>query len=166
MGRIVTFDDVDGDIEAQFFGVPTGTNEVAPAGYQVVHRTAIVRLGADLHVHTSDHHGSLGIVSVEPFQDSAGDWNLKVTTDFDETRELVMLAIANPDQSLVKKGLLPAGASGGGATALCRLQSTKTIYYGTSSSKAAGTALPPQSNCFNSAVDNIWVHFLSLRALV
>ena len=165
MGRIVTFDDVDGDIEAQQFGVPT-TNETVPAGYQLIERTAIVRLGPQMLIHTSDHHASVGVLSVAKFQDSAGDWNLKVTTDFDESREFVLYAAAIPDQSLTKKGLLPAGASGGSATTVFRLQSTKTVYYGTSSSYPPGVALSPTSSCFNSAVDNVWVKITSLRALV
>lgn len=162
----MTFIDVDGDIQAQQFEIPSGTNEAVPAGYQLIERTAIVRLGPQLHIHTSDHHASVGVLAVARFQDAAGDWNLKVTTDFDEARERVLSAIAIPDQSLVKKGLLPAGASGGSATTLFRLQSTKTIYYGTSSQYAAGVALSPTSSAFNSNVDNVWVRILSLRALV
>lgn len=163
----MTFTDVDGDIQAQQFGIPSGTNEVDPPGYQRIHRHAIVRLGPQMHIHTSDHHASVGVLSVAKWQDpSTGEWLLKVVTDFDEARELVLEAVASPDQTLVKKGLLPAGASGGSASTTFRLQSTKTVTYGTSSSYAAGVALPPHSSAFNSGVDNIWVRLTSLRALI
>lgn len=162
----MTFDDVDGDIQAQQFGVPTGTNDAVPVGYQLVHRTAIVRLGPSMHIHSSDHHASVGVLSAAAWKDpNTNEWMLKVVTDFDESREFVLYAAAIPDQSLVKKGLLVAGASGGSASTVFRLQSVKALPYG-GSSYAAGTALPPQTSGFNSGVDNLWVQIVSLRALV
>lgn len=161
----MTFTDVDGDIQAQQFGVPSGTNETVPAGYQMVTRTAIVRLGPSLHIHTSDHHASVGVTDIASTKDANNEYVLKVWTDFDESREFVLYAAAIPDQSLTKKGLLPAGASGGSGTTIFRLQSCKAITYGTSSSYAAGVALPAHSSCFNSNVDNVWVQIVSLRRL-
>lgn len=162
----MTFTDIDGDIEAQIFGVPAGTNEVVPAGWQLVERVGIIRLGPKMHIHTATHHGALGIVSVGYFKDSAGDWALKVDTDFDEDRELVMGAVALPDYTLVKKRVGVAGASGGGATTLFRIQSAMALSVGTSTTYPANTALPPHSGIFNSLGDNLWVKLTSLRRLV
>lgn len=163
-GKRVTFTDVDGDNPAQFFGIPTGTNETVPPGWQLIERTAIIRLGANMHIHTAGGHGSLGVTSVSAVV-NGGENALYVTTDFDSTRELILSAIAEPDYTLNAKRILPAGGSGGGAQCYFRISSETTLSAG-SATYAAGTALKPTSNIFRSDVDNLWVRFLSLRRLV
>lgn len=135
--------------------------ESAPSGYEIVTRSAIVRLGPDLGIWDATNHACLGVVSV----DVDGDHNLVVVTDFDDDTELCLSATANVDATLAAKGIF-AGASGGGELTLFKIYSARTLPYGTQGhTYAAWTQLSPASSVFDSTKDNFWIEFKSLRQL-
>jgi len=163
------FIDVDGDVQARMFAVPAGGNDVVPAGYQLIERSCIVRLGPQLHIHTAGGHASLGITGVATIKDTstANEYALRIYTDFDTDRETILSAIALPDYTLVKKRLLPAGGSGGANECTFRIQSEQNMQNtSTGMVYTPGMALPAHGAMFRSDVDNLWIRFLSLRALV
>jgi hypothetical protein len=131
-------------------------------GKELVHRSAIVRLGPDMELYTESNHASLGVLSVS----MTDDYLLKIVTDFgDYGPELTLSATANVDAQLAAKGIF-AGASGGASITLFDIRSSKNLSYGGGSTRLAYTRLPPTSSVFNSNTDNLWINFLSIRDVV
>lgn len=146
--------------EEHNFSVPS--NSSVPDGWEMIHRSAIVRLGPDYGIHYPDHHGVLGVLDV-----SVDDGYLVVHTDFGDD-EVILTATANVDLTLAAKGVF-AGASGGTSSTKFGIYSAKKLYTNNgqgTASYAAFTILPPHSSVFNSSLDNLWLNWKSLRPLV
>ena len=132
--------------------VPLPADGLCPPGWELVVRTAIVRLGPDFWLHTDSNHASLGVTGIGLYNGM-----LEVYTDFDGTREKCLSATANVDATLAAKGIF-VGASGGADLTRYSLHSSKTL-----GSYSAYTRIPANSAVFNSAIDNLWITHLSLR---
>lgn len=131
---------------------------VAPAGWEMVYRCVIVRLGATWNWYENPAHGSAGIVDVTIDSTTR---ELVVTTDFDPNVEKILYAAANPDATLVTKGVM-AGASGGGTVTRYTIVSSKDLTGG----YPAYAPIRPNGSCFDSNVDNLWIQQVSMRPIV
>lgn len=125
-------------------------------GLELIHRTAIVRLGVggpELYYPTN--HGALGVTAVAALDT---DDYLTVYTDFgpDET---CLHASADVDLTLARKGVF-VGASGGASVTKFGLYSS--LKPGTITG-AGYSPIRPDDPFFNLAADNLWIHFVSAR---
>ncbi|GAA0189823.1 hypothetical protein GCM10008944_01690 [Cytobacillus oceanisediminis] len=137
-------------MSAQQFPLPA--EGLCPPGWELVVRTAIVRLGSDLSLYTDTNHASLGVESV-----TVDEGWLEVRTDFDGAREKCLSATASVDATLAGKGVF-VGASGGASLTRYALYSARTLGH-----YPAFSRIPASSTVFSSAIDNLWITHLSLR---
>lgn len=128
---------------------------VIPDDWEIVTRTLIVRLGPAWNWYENATHGSAGIVNVTV---DIATRQIVVETDFDPSTEKILSAVANPDATLVLKGVM-AGASGGGQITRYTLASSKALTGG----YAAYLPIHPKGSCFDSDVDNLWITQTSMR---
>lgn len=108
---------------------------------RIITRTAIIRVGTTVYLHTNDTHGSVGLVAIQPY-----DCGVKLTWD-GQPGEKILSATAEEDESISRLDI-QSGYSGNVTTGV--------VYFYKNGAKVCST-----SSAFG-AYSNVWLTVTSL----